>query len=240
MKIVLAFDSYKGCLTAEEACCAAEEGVRRAGFCGEVVRVPLSDGGEGLVQCFLRIGKAREVRVKVHGPLMDEVEAVYAISEDGKTAFMEMASTCGLTLVPPERRNVMEATTYGLGEMMLDALHRGVRHIVLGIGGSATCDGGQGMLLALGLLDETDGVLPPPLNRHRRRRFTDVVEVGRPTSTMSVLEAQLKPPTNLSKEGRRSGREWETSVLAKNEEYRKGKTQRINTKAALAQFLDRL
>ena len=187
MKIVLAFDSYKGCLTAEEACCAAEEGVRRAGFCGEVVRVPLSDGGEGLVQCFLRMGKAHEVRVKVHGPLMDEVEAVYAISEDGKTAFMEMASTCGLTLVPPERRDVMASTTYGLGEMMLDALHRGVRHIVLGIGGSATCDGGQGMLLALGLLDETDGVLPPPLNRHRRRRFTDVVEVGRPTSTMSVL-----------------------------------------------------
>jgi len=82
--------------------------------------------------------------------------------------------------------------------------------------------------------------LPAPLNRHRRRRFADVVEVGRPTSTMSVLEVQLKPPNNLSKEGRRSGREWETSVLAKTEEYRQGKTHRINSKAELAQFLDRL
>ena len=160
MKIVLAFDSFKGCLTAEEACRAAEEGVRMAGFDGEVVCVPMSDGGEGLVECFLRAGKASPVEVKVHGPLMDEVVATYAVSGDGQTAWMEMASACGLTLVPPERRDVMNATTYGLGEMMQDAVERGVEHIVLGIGGSATCDGGQGMLLALGLLKDTNVVLP--------------------------------------------------------------------------------
>ncbi len=187
MKIVLAFDSFKGCLTAEEACRAAEEGVRRAGFGGEVVCVPLSDGGEGLVECFLRMGKASPVQVKVHGPLMEEVVATYAISKDGQTAWMEMASACGLTLVPLERRDVMTATTYGLGEMMQDALGRGVRHIVLGIGGSATCDGGQGMLLALGMLKSTNGVLPQPLDRHRRHRSTDVDDVGSPMSTTSVL-----------------------------------------------------
>ena len=110
MKIVLAFDSFKGCLSAQEVCRAAKDGILSVRKDAEVVSVPLSDGGEGLVQCFLRMGKAREVSVKVHGPLMEEVEATYAISHDGEIAYMEMASACGLTLVPEERRNVMEAT----------------------------------------------------------------------------------------------------------------------------------
>lgn len=187
MKIILAFDSYKGCLSAADVCAAAREGVLSVCPDAEVVSVPLSDGGEGLVECFLRLGKASPVQAKVHGPLMEEVVATYAISEDGQTAWMEMASACGLTLVPLERRDVMTATTYGLGEMMLDALKRGVRHIVLGIGGSATCDGGQGMLLALGMLKSTNEVLPQPLNRHRRHRFTDIVDIDQPMSTMSIL-----------------------------------------------------
>ena len=132
MKIVLAFDSFKGCLTAEEACEAAKDGILSVREDAEVVSVPLSDGGEGLTECFLRMGKARRVSVRVHGPLMEEVTAVYAISEDGETAYMEMASACGLTLVPMEKRNPMKTTTYGLGEMMLDAQRRGVKHIVLG------------------------------------------------------------------------------------------------------------
>ena len=131
MKIVLAFDSFKGCLSAEDVCRAAKEGILSVREDAEVVSMPLSDGGEGLVQCFLRMGKAREVSVKVHGPLMEEVEATYALSHDGETAYMEMASACGLTLVPEDKRNVMDATTYGLGEMMADAWERGVRHIVL-------------------------------------------------------------------------------------------------------------
>ena len=187
MKIILAFDSYKGCLSAADVCAAAREGVLSVCPDAEVVSVPLSDGGEGLVECFLRLGKASPVQAKVRGPLMEEVVATYAISEDGQTAWMEMASACGLMLVPLERRDVMTATTYGLGEMMLDAWERGVRHIVLGIGGSATCDGGQGMLLALGMLKSTDEVLPQPLCRHRRHRFTDIVDIDQPTSTMSIL-----------------------------------------------------
>lgn len=192
MKIVLAFDSFKGCLTAEEACEAAKDGILSVREDAEVVSVPLSDGGEGLVECFLRMGKAKEVSVKVHGPLMEEVTAVYALSEDGETAYMEMASACGLTLVQMEKRNPIETTTYGLGEMMLDAQKRGVKHIVLGIGGSATCDAGKGMLEALGFhFCPTDGVskevLPQPLNRCRRGRLTDVDDVGEPTSTTSIL-----------------------------------------------------
>ncbi len=192
MKIVLAFDSFKGCLTAEEACEAAKEGVLSVREDAEVVSVPLSDGGEGLVECFLRMGKARRVSARVHGPLMEEVTAVYALSEDGETAYMEMASACGLTLVPMKKRNPMETTTYGLGEMMLDALERGVKHIVLGIGGSATCDAGKGMLEALNFhfcpTDETSKeVLPQPLNRRPRCRLTDVPDVGRPMSPTSVL-----------------------------------------------------
>lgn len=150
MKIVLAFDSFKGCLTAAEVCASARAGVLSVRPDAEVVGVPLSDGGEGLVECFVAMGKARPVTMVVHGPLAEEVAATYAISLDGQTAYMEMASACGLTLVSAERRNVMEATTYGLGELLLDASARGVAHIVLGIGGSATCDAGMGMLEALG------------------------------------------------------------------------------------------
>ena len=174
MKILIAFDSFKGSLTAEEACLAAQQGVCEAGFEGEVMCVPLSDGGEGLVDCFLRTGKAHPVCVKVHGPLMEEVDATYAVSEDGKTAYMEMASACGLTLVPVEKRNPLNTTTYGLGEMMADAVERGVEHIVLGIGGSATCDAGKGMLEALGSLLKNDEGLLAPLKRCGAHRNYDV------------------------------------------------------------------
>lgn len=187
MKIVLAFDSFKGCLTAEEVCEVAKGSILSVWEDAEVVSMPLSDGGEGLVECFLRMGKASPMQVKVHGPLMEEVMATYAISEDGQTVWMEMASACGLTLVLPERRDVLNATTYGLGEMMLDALERGVRHIVLGIGGSATCDGGQGMLLALGMLKSTNRVLPQPLCRRGAHRLTDVGHVDQPAWGTSIL-----------------------------------------------------
>lgn len=165
MKILIAFDSFKGCLTAEEVCLAAQKGVYETGFEGEVVCVPLSDGGEGLVECFLRTGKAHPVCVKVHGPLMEEVDVTYAVSEDGKTAYMEMASACGLTLVPVEKRNPLKTTTYGLGEMMIDAVRQGVEHILLGIGGSATCDVGKGMLEAFDSLSEDAEGLLAPLKR---------------------------------------------------------------------------
>ena len=147
--ILLAFDSFKGCLSAQEVCRAACLGAVKACPGERIVELPLSDGGEGLVSCVEQLLPLRQIKVKVHGPLMEPVEACYACSTDGRTAYMEMAAASGLTLVPQERRNPLRTTTYGVGEMMVDALRRGCECIVMGIGGSATCDAGQGMLQAL-------------------------------------------------------------------------------------------
>lgn len=153
MKIITAFDSFKGCMSAQEACQAAASGLRECYPDAEVVCLPMSDGGEGMVDCIAEAMDVEVVKIRVHGPLMNEVEAKYAISSVGsdnssghKTAYMEMAAACGLTLVPMEKRNPMLATTHGVGEMILDAIRRGCTKIVMGIGGSATCDGGQGMI----------------------------------------------------------------------------------------------
>ena len=149
MKIVLAFDSFKGCMAASDACKAAASGIHAVMPYAETLELPLSDGGEGLVKCVERMVPTHRVVLPVHGPLMEIVEASYAIAVDGTTAYMEMAEASGLTLVPESRRNPIEATTYGVGEMIADAAKRGCRTIVMGIGGSATCDGGKGMLDAL-------------------------------------------------------------------------------------------
>lgn len=149
-KVVAAFDSFKGCLSAREACEACAQGIGRVLPHAAVVQLPLSDGGEGLVECVRRLLPSCPVTVEVHGPLMEPVTAEYAVSMDGRTAYMEMAAASGLTLVPVGRRDVMRATTYGVGEMMADAVSRGCTEIVMGIGGSATCDGGRGMIEALG------------------------------------------------------------------------------------------
>lgn len=153
MKIVCAFDSFKGCMTAKEACRAAADGLRECkahDVCeSEIVCLPMSDGGEGMVECIAHAVGARIVRVAVHGPLMDLIETEYAVSPDGETAYMEMAAASGLTLVPKEKRNPMLTTTYGVGEMILDAVRKGCKRIVMGIGGSATCDGGKGMIECL-------------------------------------------------------------------------------------------
>ncbi len=149
MRIVLAFDSFKGCITASEACDVAARGILTAKPDAEVIEVPLSDGGEGLVSCVRMMLPTSTVSIEVHGPLMEKVVADYALSSDGKTAYMEMAAASGLTLVPQDKRNPMLTTTYGVGEMITDAIRRGCKHIIMGIGGSATCDGGRGMVEAL-------------------------------------------------------------------------------------------
>lgn len=146
MKIVCAFDSFKGCMTAKEACQAAASGLHERYPDAEIVCLPMSDGGEGMVDCIADATKAKMVSVPVHDPLMQMIEARYAIAPDGKTAYMEMAASSGLTLVPIEKRNPMLTTTFGVGDMILDAVKRGCNRIVMGIGGSATCDGGKGMV----------------------------------------------------------------------------------------------
>ena len=157
MKIVVAFDSFKGCMTAQEACHTAAEAIHEALPQAEVVECPLSDGGEGLVDCVEKMLSVKRVYLKAHDPLMNIIDASYVISYDGKTAYMEMAATSGLTLVPEDKRDPLQTTTYGVGDMIIDAAKRGCKEIVMGIGGSATCDGGRGMIQCL-----TDNGYPLP------------------------------------------------------------------------------
>ena len=157
-RIILAFDSFKGSLTATEACQAAARGIARCCPGADICCLPMSDGGEGMVDCIATAIGAQYVEAVVHDPLMLPVTARYAIAPDTATAYIEMAAASGLTLVPPERRDPTRTTTYGVGELLLDAVYRGCRHVVMGIGGSATCDAGQGMLDAL------HGHLPLPVD----------------------------------------------------------------------------
>ena len=151
MKVLAMIDSFKGSITSNEAAKAALAGVRRA-YAGEEIgtfSLPLADGGEGTVEALVSGLGGRFVSVEVTGPLGKKTDAVYGIIK-GDTAVMEMSAAAGITLVSPEERNPMRTTTYGVGEMIRDAIFRGVRKFIIGIGGSATNDGGTGMLCALG------------------------------------------------------------------------------------------
>ena len=155
VKVVIAIDSLKGSLTSLEAGNAAAEGVRRANPEAEIVVRPLADGGEGTVDALVQ-GMGGEYRkAYVTGPLGVPVDCTYGVIPDSETAVIEMAGASGITLVKPDDRNPLLTTTYGLGEVIRDAIHAGCRKFIIGIGGSATNDGGAGMLQALGfeLLD---------------------------------------------------------------------------------------
>ena len=149
MKVVIAIDSFKGSLSSLEAGEAVREGVLKADGSAKVVIRPLADGGEGTVDA-LAIGLGGEmIEAEVTGPLGESVKAKYCIVK-GSTAVIEMAQAAGLPLVPADLRDPMNTTTYGVGELILDAIRRGCRSFIVGIGGSATNDGGTGMLSALG------------------------------------------------------------------------------------------
>ena len=154
MKVVVAIDSFKGSLSSMEAGQAIAEGVKRVHQNAEVVVRPLADGGEGTVEALVEGMGGIFVTKEVTGPLGEKVDAVYGVIESeedsSKTAIIEMSAAAGITLVPEESRNPMNTTTYGVGELILDAIERGCRHFIVGIGGSATNDGGVGMLQALG------------------------------------------------------------------------------------------
>ena len=150
MKFVFAPDSFKGSLTALE-CCDILEKVTEELFPGrEAVSVPVADGGEGTVDALLRAMGGTAVETEVTGPLFERVKAKWGLLEGGDTAVMEMAQASGLPYVPLDSRDPRRTTSLGTGEMIAAALKRGVRHILIGIGGSATNDGGMGMLSALG------------------------------------------------------------------------------------------
>ncbi|HZK11108.1 MAG TPA: glycerate kinase [Atribacterota bacterium] len=156
MKIVVAPDSFKGSLTAVEVSDAIEQGIKEIFSEAEIVKIPMADGGDGTVQCLVNATGGKILKEKVTGPLGDEVLASYGILGDNKTAVIEMAEASGLTLVPENRRNPLITTTYGTGQLIKFALDQGCRKMIIGIGGSATNDGGAGMVQALGveLLDK--------------------------------------------------------------------------------------
>ena len=150
MKLLFAPDSFKGSLSAMESCDILERVAARIFPGAETLSVPVADGGEGTVDALLRAMGGKRMQVKVTGPLFEEETAEWGLLTDGKTAVMEMAQASGLPYVPTDKRDPRNATTLGTGEMIADALEKGVRHILIGIGGSATNDGGMGMLTALG------------------------------------------------------------------------------------------
>ena len=163
MKIVIAPDSYKGSIYASDAARAMEVGVRRVLPDAEVVLVPVADGGDGTLETLVETSGGRIITSDVTGPLGEPVSAQWGAMGDGVTAVAEMARTSGLALVRLENRDPLNATTYGLGEVILEALDAGFRRFILGIGGSATNDAGAGMAQALGvrLLDAGGAELPP-------------------------------------------------------------------------------
>lgn len=156
MKIVVAPDSFKESLTALDAAKAIKEGFQEVFPDANIQCVPMADGGEGTVQSLIDGTGGTIKEVEVTGPLGEPVKGFYGILGDGKTAIIEMAAASGLQLVPPAKRNPLITTTKGTGELILDALDEGIAHIIMGIGGSATNDGGAGMVQVLGakLLDD--------------------------------------------------------------------------------------
>jgi glycerate 2-kinase len=150
MKIVIAPDSFKESLTAKEVANAIEKGWKQVFPDAEYVQVPMADGGEGTVQSLVDATNGYIVKEAVTGPLGDKVEGYFGIVGDSKTAVIEMAAASGLHHVPMEKRNPLVTTTRGTGELIIRALDEGAQHIILGLGGSATNDGGAGMAQALG------------------------------------------------------------------------------------------
>lgn len=162
MRIIVAPDSFKGSLSALEVAQAMARGVRAVFPGAEVIEVPIADGGEGTVEALVMATGGSLRKAAVRGPLGDPVQAFWGVLGDGRTAVLEMAAASGLTLVPEGGRDPRLASTCGTGELLKAALDAGLRRIILGIGGSATNDGGAGLARALGVrfLDETERELP--------------------------------------------------------------------------------
>lgn len=161
-KIAVAPDSFKGSMTAMEAAVHIENGLKKALLDISVRKIPMADGGEGTVSAIVESTGGRFVQRHVKDPLGRKIKAQFGVTGDGRTAVIEMAAASGLALLKPRERDPMVTSTYGTGELMKSALALGVKHILVGIGGSATNDGGTGMARALGMkfLDSQGRPLP--------------------------------------------------------------------------------
>ncbi len=163
MKFVLAPDKYKGSLTGHEFCDAVESGIKKVFPQAEILKRPLADGGDGTIEVVAHYLNAHSISLEVTDPLFRKIKTEYLLSDDKKTAFIEMSEASGYKLLTKTEMNCMHTTSLGTGEMIVDVLEKGAKNIVLGIGGSATNDGGMGMATALGyeFLDEKGQLLEP-------------------------------------------------------------------------------
>ncbi|UII81239.1 glycerate kinase [Flagellimonas sp. CMM7] len=163
MKFVLAPDKYKGSLSGEQFCEAVESGIRMVFPDAIIIKKPLADGGDGTIEVVKHYLNASEVKITVKDPLFRNIDAGYLLSNDKKTAFIEMSEASGYKLLAKNEMNCMHTTSFGTGELIADGLKKGVKEIILGIGGSATNDGGMGMATALGyeFLDSNGNKLNP-------------------------------------------------------------------------------
>jgi len=171
MKIVIAVNAFKGSLSCIEAAKAISKGIRKVLPDAEIISCPVSDGGDGLLDVVKSLPSVKTIKCKVVGPRKDKIDSEFCWLPKEKTAFIEMALASGLALLPGEKRNPMEATTYGTGQLISKALKLNPDKIILGIGGSATCDGGAGAAAALGVVffDKLGHVIPIPCGRDMYR-----------------------------------------------------------------------
>lgn len=173
MKIAVVCDSFKGSLTSKDACAAVKDGLLRCNKNFEVLSLPFADGGEGTSRCFYDILGGQLRKAAVHDPLLREITAEYTVLPDG-TAVIDIASASGLTLLKSSERDAVKVSSLGSGELICDAAEHGAKHIILGLGGSATTDAGTGILYALGMrFFSEDGVevLPDGQNMIRVKKI---------------------------------------------------------------------
>lgn len=151
MKVVIAPDSFKESLTAQQVCRAVENGLKRVWPNAEYVSIPVADGGEGTMQALIDATSGKKIQVRVKDPRGKTVEASYGLLGDHRTAVIEVAEACGLHLVPASERDTKSTSSFGVGQLIGHALDSGISRLIIGLGGSATTDGGSGMLAALGV-----------------------------------------------------------------------------------------
>ena len=189
MKVVVAIDSLKGSLSSLEAGNAIKQGIKRVYQDAKIIVKPLADGGEGTVEALVSGMNGKIETVVATGPLGDKIESSYGIIPEKRLAIMEMASIAGITLLSLKQRNPLYTTTYGLGEMIKDAISKGCNNFIIGIGGSATNDGGIGMLQALGfdLLDKDGNQVPLGA-----RGLKDLVKIGDKNVLPELKKCQFK------------------------------------------------
>jgi glycerate kinase len=184
MTILICPDKFKGSLTASEVCDAAAIGLARKFPLARIVKLPLADGGEGTARILTQYFNGKTVKTKVHGPRFEPIEAEYG-TDNGTTAFIEMASASGLQLLGKGLRDPLETTTFGTGELIRHAVDRGATRIILGIGGSSTNDAGIGMAAALGYkFFDRNGKLLEPIGRNLIS--IDRIEVPKTIGTLEV------------------------------------------------------